>query len=85
MDFEELTHRRRNGHGLVGMHYPCLAYLGSLFLFFGFYFAGDMVFGFPTNVIGQLTVIHPVVRSSGLNGVCVRRVVELRDLRLLPW
>ncbi|CAD6207225.1 unnamed protein product [Miscanthus lutarioriparius] len=49
VDFEELTHRRRNGHGLV-------------------------------DVIGQLTVIHPVVRSSGLNGVCVRRVVELRDL-----
>ncbi|CAD6207210.1 unnamed protein product [Miscanthus lutarioriparius] len=38
VDFEELTHRRRNGHGLVG----------------------DMVFGFPTDVIGQLTVIHPV-------------------------
>jgi hypothetical protein len=44
-----------------------------------------MVFGFPTDVIGQLAVIHPVVRSSSLNGVTVRRVVELRDLRLLPW
>ena len=85
VDFEELTHRRRNGHGLVGMHCPCLAYSGSLFLFSGIYFAGDMVFGFPTDVIGQLTVIHPVVRSSGLNGVCVRRVVELRDLRLVSW
>ena len=61
VDFEELTHRRRNGHGLVGMHCPCLAYLGSLFLFFMIYFTGDMVFAFPTDVIGQLTVIHPMV------------------------
>ncbi|XP_066347892.1 replication protein A 70 kDa DNA-binding subunit D-like [Miscanthus floridulus] len=49
VDFEELTHRRGSGHGLV-------------------------------DVIGQLAVIHPVLRSSGLNGVCVWRVVELRDL-----
>ena len=85
MDFEELAQRQRNGHGLVGIYCPCLDYLGSLFLFSGVYFAGDMVFGFPIDVIGQLTVIHSVVRSSGLNGVCVRRVVELRDLRLVPW
>ena len=85
VDFEELTHRRRNGHGLVGMHCPCLACSGSLFLFSLIYFIGNMVFAFPTDVIGQLAVIHPVLRSSGLNGVCVRRVVELRDLRLVPW
>jgi hypothetical protein len=84
VDFEELGRRRRNEHGLVGMHYPCLAYSGSLFLSSEIYLSGDMMFGFPTDVIGQLTVIHLVVRSSGLNGVCLRRVVELHDLRLLP-
>ena len=47
--------------------------------------SGDALFGFPSDIIGQLTVIHPVVRSSSLNGVAVRRVLELRDLRLLPW
>ncbi|CAL5075198.1 unnamed protein product [Urochloa decumbens] len=38
------------------------------------------------DVIGQLTVIHPVVQTSGLNGPSIRRSVELRDLsdRLLP-
>ncbi|CAN6197918.1 unnamed protein product [Urochloa humidicola] len=38
------------------------------------------------DVIGQLTVIHPVVQTSGLNGPSTRRSVELRDLsdRLLP-
>jgi len=46
--------------------------------------SGDALFGFPSDIIGQLTVIHPVVRSSSLNGVAVRRVLELRDLRLIP-
>ncbi|TVU21884.1 hypothetical protein EJB05_31555, partial [Eragrostis curvula] len=32
------------------------------------------------DVIGQLTVVHPVVQSSGLNGPSVRRSVEIRDL-----
>jgi hypothetical protein len=62
---------------------PCLFRLS--FLFSKIYLSGGMVFGFPTDVIEQLAVIHPVVRSSSLNGVTVRRVVELRDLRLLPW
>jgi len=51
VDFEELAHRRRNEHGLVGMHCPCLAYSGSLFLFSLIYFTGEMVFAFPTDVI----------------------------------
>jgi hypothetical protein len=38
---------------------------------------------FSTDVIGQLTVIHPVIQSSGLNGMTVRRLVDLRDLRLV--
>jgi hypothetical protein len=84
VDFEELDRRRRNEHGLIGIHYPCLAYSGSLFLSPGICLSGAMVFGFSTDVIGQLTIVHPVLRSSGLNGVSVRRVVELRDLRLLP-
>ncbi|CAD6242554.1 unnamed protein product [Miscanthus lutarioriparius] len=32
------------------------------------------------DVIGQLTVVHPMVHSSSLNGPSVRREVELRDL-----
>ncbi|XP_039818454.1 uncharacterized protein LOC120680956 [Panicum virgatum] len=32
------------------------------------------------DVIGQLTTIHPMVQSSGLNGSSVRRSVEIRDL-----
>ncbi|XP_062200484.1 replication protein A 70 kDa DNA-binding subunit C-like [Phragmites australis] len=32
------------------------------------------------DVIGQLTVIHPVVQFSGLNGPSIRQSVELRDL-----
>ncbi|WVZ84191.1 hypothetical protein U9M48_031247, partial [Paspalum notatum var. saurae] len=37
---------------------------------------------FGANIIGQLTVIHPVVHSSSLNGPSVRRELELRDLSL---
>ena len=85
VDFEELTYRRGSGHGLVGMHCHCLACASSLFLFSLIYFTGNVVFAFQTDVIGQLAVIHPVLRSSGLNGVCVRRVLELRGLRLVPW
>ncbi|CAL4995264.1 unnamed protein product [Urochloa decumbens] len=38
------------------------------------------------DVIGQLTVFHPLVQTSGLNGPSVRRSVEIRDLsdRVLP-
>ncbi|CAL5058208.1 unnamed protein product [Urochloa decumbens] len=38
------------------------------------------------DVIGQLTVIHPLVQTNGLNGPSIRRSVELRDLsdRVLP-
>ncbi|CAN6348260.1 unnamed protein product [Urochloa humidicola] len=32
------------------------------------------------DIIGQLTMVHQVVRSSSLNGPSVRREVELRDL-----
>ncbi|CAL4985717.1 unnamed protein product [Urochloa decumbens] len=32
------------------------------------------------DVIGQLTVFHPLVQTSGLNGPSVRRSVEIRDL-----
>ncbi|WVZ83374.1 hypothetical protein U9M48_030532 [Paspalum notatum var. saurae] len=32
------------------------------------------------DIIGQLTVMHPVVHSSSLNGPSVRRELELRDL-----
>lgn len=42
-----------------------------------------MIVASPTDVIGQLTVIHPVVRTSGLNGPSVRRSIELRDLRFV--
>jgi len=42
-----------------------------------------MLMEFSTDVIGQLTVIHPVIQSSGLNGTTVRRLVDLRDLRLV--
>ncbi|WVZ62995.1 hypothetical protein U9M48_012679 [Paspalum notatum var. saurae] len=33
------------------------------------------------DIIGQLTVMHPLVHSSTLNGPSVRRELELRDLR----
>ncbi|KAL6598841.1 hypothetical protein ACP70R_046101 [Stipagrostis hirtigluma subsp. patula] len=32
------------------------------------------------DVIGQLTVVHPIIHSNSLNGPSVRRIVELRDL-----
>jgi hypothetical protein len=38
---------------------------------------------FLKDVIGQLTVVHPLVQSNGLNGPSVRRNVELRDLRFV--
>jgi hypothetical protein len=33
-----------------------------------------------TDVIGQLTVMHPLVKSSNLNGTSIWREVELHDL-----
>jgi len=44
----------------------------------------DTLNDWATDVIGQLTTIHPVVQSSGLNGSSVRRSVEIRDLRFAP-
>ncbi|KAJ1278843.1 hypothetical protein BS78_04G110300 [Paspalum vaginatum] len=32
------------------------------------------------DIIGQLTVVHPLVHSSSLNGPSIRRELELRDL-----
>jgi hypothetical protein len=84
-DFEDLEHRPKNEQGLVGMHYTCLAYSGSLLLPSQIFLSFNVLFAFPLDVIGQLTVIHPVVRSSSLNGVSVRRVLELRDLRFIPY
>jgi hypothetical protein len=36
-----------------------------------------------TDVIGQLTVMHPLVKSSNLNGTSIWREVELHDLRYI--
>jgi hypothetical protein len=35
------------------------------------------------DVIGQLTMVHPLVKSSNLNGTSIRREVELHDLRYI--
>lgn len=87
VDFEDLDHRSKNGHGLTGTHSPCN--LPSL-LRLPFpdnqgMLCGCHGFVISIDVIGQLTVVHPVVCSSGLNGPTVRRLVELRDLRFVSY